>query len=635
LVIFDGTAGQIIDLWKTSLSGLGACALYLFAPNGSQILLDRNCGSNGPPLPVTLPATGTYTIGVEPSGATGSITLTPTNVTGAIAAGGPPVTVTTTVGGQDAWLTFTGAIGQQVYVEISNVTTSDAFVYLVRPDGSYQASVEIGPTTGSQFYYLDTTILEMTGTYTLWVQHVGSYFGSEQLYLGNAPTPVTGTISTNGTAVTLTTTTAWQSAELTFSGNVGDTVYLQVTNITTPNAFLNLVGPDGTVLRWVGIESGSGYWYYELLSPLPATGIGPQPYTLWIQSDGTDTGSETVELWDVPPSSGSITSGGSAVTVTHSTPGQEQSLFFSGTAGQDAYALITNVTTQDAYVSLMTSNGTVLGSIEIGPTTGSEYYDFEWDPLPATDSYIISIEPVGSYTGSETVQLFLSNDLSGTMTPGGSAVTVTTASPGQNGEYTFSGTAGQNVFLLITGVTSLQDAYVDLVAPDGTDMGWVWVDSDYGIGYQLGTYGSIPLSQTGTYTLWFTNYSPTAGNLTLQLYNPPADVTGTLTVGGSPVTVTTTSVGQGISLTFSGTAGQSVTTAIGTDTTSAWGLAVITNAPDNALDGTFFGPIPGTSTFGPDTLPATGTYTIWIPAYMTWMFEEYGPVYGTETVQVY
>src|SRR5438046_2720169 len=64
------------------------------------------------------------------------------------------------------------------------------------------------------------------------------------------------------------------------------------------------------------------------------------------------------------------------------------------------------------------------------------------------------------------------------------------------------------------------------------------------------------LATTGTYTLWVQHYYTYVGSETLQLYNVPADVTGTITIGGSAVPVATTVPGQNASLTFSGTSGQ-------------------------------------------------------------------------------
>ncbi len=624
LVIFDGTGGQKVDLFKTGLSGLSSCNLYLIAPNGSQIFVDNNCSSNLSPTPVTLPTTGTYTVGVEPSGTTGSITITvnsASDATGTITAGGSAVTVTTTIGGQDARLTFTGTIGQQVYVQIGNVTTSDAFIYLVRPDGSYQASVEILPTTTGQFYYFDTTILEMSGTYTLWVQHVAYYVGSEQIYLGNAPTPVTGTIAAGGSPVTVTTTSSWQSAELTFSGTAGQSIFLQVTNITTPNAYLNLIAPDGTNLGWIGIESGSGNQYYYTFNPLPMSGT----YTWWIQNDGADTGSENVELYDIPASSGTLTFGGSPVTASTTTPGQEETLTFSGTAGQRVFLLITDVTTQDAFVNLMTSSGTLLSWVEINPISGpGNWYYISPDPLPSADTYTIWVQHVGSYTGSETLQLYdVSSNVTGTITAGGSSVTATTTVPGQDATITFSGTTGERIYLLVSGVT-LEDAYVNLLAPAGTNLGWLWTGSGYSSNYQS---NATTLPQTGTYTWLIRNYSPATGSETLQMYDPPADETGTITYGGSAVNVTTTAVGQGAELTFSGTASESVTLSV-TSVSNGGSWINLIDPYGNYVDRIWvYGSGSSTFTLGPDTLPYTGTYTLWI--------QPIGTAYGSETLQLH
>jgi YD repeat-containing protein len=648
LVIFDGTAGQKVDLSKASLSGLSSCDLYLFAPNGSQILHDGDCSNNHYPLPVTLPANGTYTVGVEPSGTTGSITITVNNLadaTGTITAGGSAVTVTTTLPGQDARLTFTGTIGQQVYVKISNVTTTDAFVYLVRPDGSYQgqssgiagmdqtnASVEIGPTSSGQFYYLDTTILEMSGTYTLWVQHSQYYYGSEQLYVGNAPTPVTGTIGIGGSPVTVTTTSSWQTAELTFTGTAGQLVFMQETDISTANGYVNLVAPDGTVIEWVGFESGSGYLYCLTSEPLPMSGT----YTWWVQNDGTDTGSETLALINMPSSSGTISAGGPAVTVTTTTAGQDELLTFGGAAGQRFFLTITTVSTQDAFVYMInqgsddvTANN-LLGAVEINPISGPGYwYYISPDPLTDTGWYEILIQHVGSYTGSETLQLYnVTTDVTGTITAGGSAVTATMSSPGQDARITFSGTAGERVYLLLTD-TSLEDAYVNLLAPDGTNLGWLWTDSDYQSSYQflVGDTVAVTLPVSGTYTWWIQNYSPTTGSEALQMYDVPADVTGTITVGGSPVTVTTTAVGQSGLLTFSASAGQQVTTTI-SSVTNPIALVVLMDSSGNFYDYALICSIycGSTITMGPDTLPSTGTYTLWIiPS---------GTYFGSETLQL-
>jgi len=651
---FTGTAGQAYFVQETGITTPNGY-VNLVAPDGTVIDwvgFESGSGYLYCLISEPLPMSGTYTVWVQNEGTDiGSETLAliamPSS-SGTISVGGSPVTLTTTTAGEDELITFSGTAAHRLFLTITSISTQDAFVYMIHQSdtdptvNNVEGWTEINPTGPG--YYISPAPLAESGTYAILIQHVSTYTGSQTFQLYDVTTDVTGTITAGGSPVTATTSLPGQDARITFSGTAGENIFVTATDSGLEDAYLNLLAPDGTNLGWVWTDSAITPYY--LLGTgyitLPQTGT----YTLWVSNFSLTTGSETLQLYEVPASSGTLTSGGSGVTVTTTTPGQEETLTFSGTAGQDAFLLVTNVSTQDAFVNLFTSSGTLLGTIEISPTSGSEYYCLQWDPLPATDTYTIWVQHSGSYTGSETLQLFLSTDLTGTVTAGGSPVMVTTTSPGQNGRYTFSGTSGQNAFLLFTGVTSLQDAYIDLLAPDGTDLGYVAMDSDILTAYQLGADASIPLTQTGTYTLLFSNYSPTTGNVTLQLYNPPANVTGTLTIGGSPVTVTTTSVGQGVMLTFYGTAGQSVTTAIGTDASSAFGIAGLFEpgfAPyfdplnPSLLDGTEFGYLgaPNTFTFGPDTLPSTGTYTIWIPQWGVWLFGEYGPVYGTETVQVY
>src|SRR5262249_13659095 len=67
----------------------------------------------------------------------------------------------------------------------------------------------------------------------------------------------------------------------------------------------------------------------------------------------------------------------------------------------------------------------------------------------------------------------------------------------------------------------------------------------------------LPLDATGTYTVRLLSHNGDARRKTAQIGLLPADVTGTIVPGGPPVTVTT-EVGQDVSLTFEGTAGQRV-----------------------------------------------------------------------------
>jgi hypothetical protein len=94
--------------------------------------------------------------------------------------------------------------------------------------------------------------------------------------------------------------------------------------------------------------------------------------------------------------------------------------------------------------------------------------------------------------------------------------------------------------------------------------------------------------------------------MTLTLYECP-DVTGTVTVGGSAVNVTTTVPGQNGSLTFSGESGQQVTVRMTGNTMNC--VTVLLYKPDNGLL-TYVFSCSGSFNQATQTLPATGTYKI-------------------------
>ena len=66
----------------------------------------------------------------------------------------------------------------------------------------------------------------------------------------------------------------------------------------------------------------------------------------------------------------------------------------------------------------------------------------------------------------------------------------------------------------------------------------------------------VTLPSRGPWTVFVNPKLDAIGGLTLQLYDVPADQSGTLTVGGAAVPMTISSPGQMATFTFSGTAGQ-------------------------------------------------------------------------------
>jgi hypothetical protein len=123
------------------------------------------------------------------------------------------------------------------------------------------------------------------------------------------------------------------------------------------------------------------------------------------------------------------------------------------------------------------------------------------------------------------------------------------------------------------------------------------------------------LPTTGTYTILVDPQGADLGAMTLNLYDVPPDQSGTIAIGGGPVSLTLgPTPGQNATLTFNGTANQRVSLRLSNVTignTSCCGARITILKPDGT---TVVPPVP-VGTFGATitaTLPVTGVYSIGI-----------------------
>jgi hypothetical protein len=151
----------------------------------------------------------------------------------------------------------------------------------------------------------------------------------------------------------------------------------------------------------------------------------------------------TLELYGVTDVLGTITPGGSAVTVTTTIPGQNAQLTFAGTAGQrmsvlgsSAFGVCWNLGIFNPDGSQLTNTLGCGSTIFIEPQT-----------LPVTGNYTVRVDPTGSVVGQGTVNLYEVVDISGLIGIGGPPVSITTTTPGQLARLSFTGTAGQRISL--------------------------------------------------------------------------------------------------------------------------------------------------------------------------------------------
>jgi hypothetical protein len=255
------------------------------------------------------------------------------------------------------------------------------------------------------------------------------------------------------------------------------------------------------------LASGSFGNGTSLVEPatLPTTGT----YSIFVDPLAASTGTITLTLNSVPADiTGTITPGGSPVLVTLTAPGQKARLTFTGSANQRVS--LSGTTGPVGTLALLKPDDTTLASTTTGPVAA--FIDVK--VLPSAGTYTVLVDPFSASTGSITVTLYnVPADVAGTVTVGGSSVPVTTTVPGQNGSLTFSGTASQQVTVLVTGNT-IGSVTVKLLRPDGTTMTTtLWSSDSFNLATQT-------LPTTGTYTITIDPSQTNTGTMNVQVTNP-------------------------------------------------------------------------------------------------------------------
>ncbi len=460
---------------------------------------------------------------------------------------------------------------------------------------------------------------------------------------------ITNPIVIGGPSVTASLNSGY-NALYAFDGTAGQQISLKITS----DSFGGCAGPDAPVHVSIFNPDGSsklvnnggvcnpGGIFSDLILPQSGT------YVILISPVGTAQGAMTLQLYATPNLTNTIAIGGWAVTVSNlaptGVPGQDMALTFSGTAGQQISLNITSDTfggcagpDAPVYVSIFNPDGSkLLNNGVCNP--GGIIPDIT---LPQTGTYLIFIDPVCAVQGTMTLQLYATPDLTSTIAIGGLAVTVSNAAPtgvpGQDIALTFSGTAGQQISLNITSDSfgscygPLAPVYVSISTLSGTS-----VVNNGGVCNPGGIFSDLTLPQTGTYLIFIDPAGTAQGAMTLQLYATP-DLTNTIAIGGSPVTVSNSAPGvpgQDMALTFSGTSGQQINLYISNSTFgSCYGpyapvYVSISNPDGSQLLAANNGGVcsPG-GMFPTFTLQQTGTYRIFI--------DPVGTAQGAMTLQLW
>jgi len=405
LLVFDGAANQKVSAWlRTTFVGCGTASatLAILNPDGTQLAAINTCTQNTTLLgPVSLPASGTYTLLLDPAGTnTGTATLTlydVVDVTGGITPGGASVPVTLNTPGQRALLTFTGSSNQKVSAWLNPTAfvgcgTTSATLAILNPDGTQLAAIS---TCGQNTTFLGPVSLPASGTYTLLLDPAGTNTGTATLNLYDV-VDVTGGI-TFGQTLMANLSTPGQRALWTFSGNATQRVSIVINTSTLGSCSsgnLSVLKPDGTTLASTGSVCTGVIWGPVVL---PTTGT----YTIVADPAGTTTGQVTVTLHEVVDVTGTLTIGAAPTPVTITTPTQTANLTFAGTASQQVTVRVTGNTISSVTVKLLKPDGTT----QTSSTSSAANFNLTTQTVATTGTYTVMVDPPGVNTGSLNVQV--------------------------------------------------------------------------------------------------------------------------------------------------------------------------------------------------------------------------------------
>jgi YD repeat-containing protein len=282
-----------------------------------------------------------------------------------------------------------------------------------------------------------------------------------------------------------------------------------------------------------------------------------------------------------------IAFGGSEQFLFNNPPSGQQltnvgMLTFNGVAGQRVSLIVEDLVCglnsnpppfAYAQISLISPSGAIITTTPFqnyqfsgGVTVALAYVDAL--TLTATGEYTILIDPTDSLypqlcggqlkSFGATARLYdTPADITGTIAASGLPTPVNLNTPGQNAVLTFNGLNGQRICLQGSqDVATVFKTEVKVYSPGTYPGGAPLITQALTSSFFVDT---TTLTTNGTYTILVDPELNKTRTAVLTLYDVPPDVTGSLTIGAQPTTVSIPSVGQAAVLTFTVAASQSVT----------------------------------------------------------------------------
>ena len=556
---FTGTPGQRVFFDSLDSDALPIYVTF-FSPGGVQLYQQIRIYEASPWI---LSEPGTYTLSFSASGSTtGNYNFRLLDLSTA-----PPLIFGTTTSDQLSpalackMYQFNGKRGQRISIQWGAFSTNQVSWQLVTPANAVLAQ--------GQTYYqnLTPTTLPIDGSYVLLVQPFApgtapvtfQFLASD---LSEAPVPTSGLGTVHAGNISANATNSF-----TFTAPAGLPIYFDNLDTSGQSLVVDLIDPTTNVVFSVGEISDSGPWV------LPHSGT----YTVNVRGPNGASGNFNFRLLDLTTSPTPALN--TPVTNTLAAPYQTDFYQFTGSSGQRLYYDSLGNSSLNVPVTLLGPDGqTPIGSVfynDLGPVTlqasGTYYLRFQ-STLSTSTPYQFNLIDCGTQPA-----LPLNTDLVGTL-----PANVTRL-------YQLNGTPGQRFYF--NGNVTAGGASWELLDTRNGYLGSAGLGGDFEL--TLASSGNYLLQMTGSSSP--VNYSNRVNAITYS--------TLPLTLGVS-VSNNIVNPGDQLYYTFSGTAGQRLYYD-GLNPSYA-SMSVALYAPNSA---SIFSGNPSYS-FGPVTLPQTGTYTL-------------------------
>jgi RHS repeat-associated protein len=506
----NGTAGGQAEV---NINDGSTLTWTLYGP-GNQIVegnnpdLDEYLGKS-PSFPASFAETGTYVLVIQQQHQNGpgsyefeAVDATQSPVT---PVGFGTVQSGTLARGKQLTYAFSGSAGLPVFLDVQDQSVSYQITD-TRPNVSPIHDVILNGEGVATLPYSSVANDPAHPMYAVTVTNNGFGTTSYRFRLLNLAAPGGATPLTFGTTYSATLTAPYQSDVYTLNTTPGQTLYYDAVAGTSspynPAATVQIIGPgvSNTSYTYVGNDAASNTVFTV------QTG---GPSYLIITNQQTTSVSYGFRLLDFAQST--PISLNTQVQDTLASSMQEALYQFTGTAGQYLYFDLESQSYMHG--TLYTPQGSAL-TTNISP--GNPTFT-----LPSSGTYYLAVDSPNGGSGSIDCTLDILTPTTNTMSLSEGAVTSGTLTAlGQRDEYTFTGTAGEQVSL--GGPQSPSGTVnVTLAGPDGQPL-------------TISSYSQTSLPEAGTYTLIVSGSQPDSyefrliDSATASLLAPNTQVTGTL-----------------------------------------------------------------------------------------------------------